>query len=276
MVYEKTEGDSVAVVNVSVANVYAEPAFMSEVVTQALLGEKLDILDTESNWHRVRQWDGYEGWIHEFFHAPVSQEYLHRLNSGQILTVRDLFASVHETDDLSSPGLRDLVYGNALVVLEEKEGWRKVLLPDGVLGWTDAEPQPSRSDFDRVYLVQEAGRFLGIQYLWGGKSPKGFDCSGYVQTVMKPYICLPRDSYSQAEHADLKEIELTEVKEGDLIFFSKNGEGIDHVAISIGGNAFIHCSGFVRTDTFGTASRIGDTWSGRQIVAVRSIKRVCR
>ena len=55
------------VVNSAVANVYGAPAFSAELVTQAVLGERPQVIDQRGKWYRVRQWDGYEGWLYYFY-----------------------------------------------------------------------------------------------------------------------------------------------------------------------------------------------------------------
>ncbi|MEE9166902.1 MAG: C40 family peptidase [Candidatus Neomarinimicrobiota bacterium] len=262
-------------VNVSVASIHAKAEFASEVVTQALLGEELEVLEINSEWLKIRQWDGYEGWLNQFFGARVSEEYLAGVKSDQAMIVGDLFGDVYEEADRTMPVVRDLVYGDRLVSLEDKNGWRQVLLPDGESGWTDSGPQRDFSVHLRETLVKEARRFLGIQYLWGGKSPKGFDCSGFVQTVMKQRIPLPRDTHLQVDHPGLEDIGPEEVEKGDLIFFGTNGRSVDHVAISLGGDEFIHCSGFVKIDTLDVDSARSSDRSKRRIVVVKSIERYC-
>ena len=59
--------DKYCLVKTIVANLYKNPSFRSELVTQALIKEKLLILDDKDNWYKVKQWDGYESWIHKFY-----------------------------------------------------------------------------------------------------------------------------------------------------------------------------------------------------------------
>ena len=54
-------------VKTSYANIYAEPSFSSEMVTQALFFESLDIISEHRNWYRISQWDGYQGYVHKFY-----------------------------------------------------------------------------------------------------------------------------------------------------------------------------------------------------------------
>ena len=61
------------VVKTIVANLYKQPSFTSELVTQALLKEKLLILDQKNNWYKIRQWDNYESWIHSFYIGDIEE-----------------------------------------------------------------------------------------------------------------------------------------------------------------------------------------------------------
>ena len=54
-------------VGVTVASLYKEPSFKSELVTQALFSEELLVIDKNNDWYKVRQWDNYESWIHSFY-----------------------------------------------------------------------------------------------------------------------------------------------------------------------------------------------------------------
>ncbi|MFQ6615765.1 MAG: C40 family peptidase [Fidelibacterota bacterium] len=267
---------SILYVNVSVANVHSGCTFGSEVVTQALMGERVEELEKDSDWVRIRQWDGYEGWIHRFFLAEANGRYSEGFATGESYVVDDLFGRVHAEHSRSSPVIRDLVYGDELVRLDRRSEWTRVLLPDGKSGWTDSPRTPAVSGDVRRHVTGLARRFSGIQYLWGGKSPKGFDCSGFSQTVMKSVFPLPRDARDQAEDLHLVDTDLETVREGDLIFFSLEGEEVDHVAISLGEDSFIHCSGFVRIESFDGKSSVYNHRLRTHIHRVKSIERVCR
>jgi len=97
---------------------------------------------------------------------------------------------------------------------------------------------------DQTQLIKDAHYFKGGKYVWGGTTPEGFDCSGYVQYLFKKHkIDLPRTAWSQSKLG--KKVELAELKTGDLLFFNtdkKRGIPISHVGIYIGSNKFIHAA----------------------------------
>lgn len=106
-------------------------------------------------------------------------------------------------------------------------------------------------------IIQYAKNFLGTPYVYGGTTPSGFDCSGYVRYVMSHFgIELSRTSTAQSEHG--VEIPLSEAQTGDLLFFKGrniSSSRIGHVAIVLSNEndiiRFIHAaSNNVRIDTF--------------------------
>lgn len=100
------------------------------------------------------------------------------------------------------------------------------------------------SDLDKLTLniLSSAYRYLGTPYRFGGTTPNGFDCSGFVQRVFgENGISLGRSSRDQAREG--VPVEITELKPGDLIFFNmrpKRHEAIDHVGLYLGNGQFIH------------------------------------
>jgi cell wall-associated NlpC family hydrolase len=104
--------------------------------------------------------------------------------------------------------------------------------------------------------VDTGDQYVGVPYVWGGSTPRGFDCSGFVQYVYRENgVELPRTSRQMA-HAGLKlPVDVNSLREGDLMLFSgRNGE-IDHVALYAGGNTILHSSSSghgVKYDDLGT------------------------
>jgi peptidoglycan DL-endopeptidase CwlO len=84
-------------------------------------------------------------------------------------------------------------------------------------------------------VVGIAMQYLGVPYVWGGSSPRGFDCSGLVMYVYGQIgVSLPHSSYAQFNMGS--PVSLSQLQPGDLVFFT----GASHVGIYIGGGQFIH------------------------------------
>jgi len=97
---------------------------------------------------------------------------------------------------------------------------------------------------DRDALLKYAKYFKGGKYVWGGTSPDGFDCSGYVQYLYKKHgVNLPRTAWSQSKKGI--PVDLDHLQKGDLLFFltdKKRGIPVTHVGIYLGNGEFIHAA----------------------------------
>jgi cell wall-associated NlpC family hydrolase len=101
---------------------------------------------------------------------------------------------------------------------------------NGGAGVVGPAPPPTHSS-----VVAIAERYLGVPYRWGGASPSGFDCSGLVMYVYAQVgVSLPHSSYAQ--YGMGSPVSRSDLQPGDLVFF----DGLGHVGIYVGGNAFIH------------------------------------
>jgi len=90
-------------------------------------------------------------------------------------------------------------------------------------------------------VVNEAMRYLGVPYVYGGGGPSGFDCSGLVQYVFRKFgVNLTHYTVTQAQVG--KPVSRGELRPGDVIFFGENGGTgfLYHVGIYVGNNSFIH------------------------------------
>jgi cell wall-associated NlpC family hydrolase len=103
-----------------------------------------------------------------------------------------------------------------------------------------ARPAPATPGDLRTNLVETARSYLGVPYLWGGTSSRGFDCSGLAMAVYRLNgLQLPRSSREQFEAG--VDVPLDQLRPGDLVFFATRGGGeASHVGIFTGGDLFIH------------------------------------
>ncbi|MFT6937729.1 MAG: cell wall-associated NlpC family hydrolase [Saprospiraceae bacterium] len=81
----------------------------------------------------------------------------------------------------------------------------------------------------RKWVAGYGESFGGIKYIYGGKTSKGFDCSGFTKFIFSTYG-IQLSGHSQTQATEGKKIPLKEARRGDLIFFGKNGR-VSHVGI---------------------------------------------
>ena len=106
-------------------------------------------------------------------------------------------------------------------------------------------PPEALQDEEFARMIREAEKYLGVPYVWGGYSPSGFDCSGFVSYVINH--CGNGWNYGRLTADGLRGVctyvSPQEAKPGDLIFFqgTYNTSGASHVGIYVGNNMMIHC-----------------------------------
>jgi len=112
---------------------------------------------------------------------------------------------------------------------------------------TDIYARPSGAD----ELVRSALSFVGTPYVWGGASPSGFDCSGFIWYIYKQAgISIPRTADVQfAAGRDVT----SDPQPGDLVFFQTYDYGASHVGLYLGNGQFLNAIGAnVHVDSFAT------------------------
>lgn len=239
-----------AVVIRNVVPLRKEPDHASEQVSQGLIGQPLVAEGGSKDWLFVQTWDTYRAWIHSRDLRLLDEGEQQYASSGPVAVVRELFANI------TSDGGEIITKTTISAELEftgSSGDVVEVRLPDGNTGCIrkhDAKlmdksaaqtiwlPEPRK-------LIETAMRFIGVPYLWGGASPFGLDCSGFVQLVHKIHgVTLLRDAHMQASDPRGAKVDRAELRAGDLVFFGKKREKkVTHVGMVIGGGRFIHCRG---------------------------------
>ena len=241
-----------------VAPVYKLNSFASEMVSQALIWDEIDILDQKDDWNYVRLDDQYKGWIHNFYITSTNKfRTSYSKISGDFMRITKRFQSVNDNNGniilILSFGSRIPSLSFKENDLENKHSKIEVLLTDGSTGFIEKQPTVpnilKQKDLSFESIVKISKKLINVPYLWGGKSSFGYDCSGFVQSVYKLHdVTLKRDSIDMYNDLKDKKVGMEDIKLGHLIFFVKNN--IDHVGIVISQTEFIHCSGFVRINSF--------------------------
>lgn len=217
----------------------AEPTHRSELVSQLLFGEIVEVIDQFKGWMLVKsQLDGYTGWV-----DAVQLEFLKASDDrGRLAICKELFTLVTEEDT----GNRIWISFGSM--FETTSAGRLIAGGRAYRYMGDIEPLSEKSDSDEIMRVSL--KWLNASYLWGGRTPLGVDCSGFVQLVFRAAgVMLPRDAWQQAE-LGVDVPFASEARQGDLAFFENPEGSIVHVGILNGEGHIIHASGKVRIDSF--------------------------
>ena len=232
---------STMTISAAVAPVHKEASFTSEMITQGLMWESVNILSKKDNWCRVTMEDGYEGWMHYFYLSE------HQIDSQNSLILTNRCTPIRSQRGKDGQILTLLSFGTTVPILEKTSGYCRIQLCNGEEGFIPAQQeivQQNRND-----IIKLAIYLTGVPYLWGGQSSFGYDCSGFVQMVMKTAgISISRDTGLQIKTDWLEEIPIADTKPGDLVFFSEDN-CINHVAFTTGEGKIIHCSGEVKLES---------------------------
>ena len=267
----------------------SSPSTSSKTITYGQKGDVAVLLGKSGKWYHV-SYNLQEGYMHEDYLTIKTKENV-ELGYGKVLgssvNVRSGPSTNNAKVALANTG--DLVY-----ILGMNNGWFRVIFAD-TIGYirsdyvslteipyenkasnnspifyengksTGVTVHPSALKADVSKIVATAKSFIGTPYVWGGMTPAGFDCSGFVQYVFAANgVQLKRTSAQQYSMG--KWVDRSKLQVGDLVFFNTSGKGVSHCGIYLGSDQFIHCSSS-KGVTISTLS--SSYWSGRYLGAKR-------
>jgi hypothetical protein len=251
------------IVNLSTANIRTEPKNSAELSTQALLGCPVKVLKKKGGWFYIQTPDEYLGWVDDDGIQIMNEAEFHVWNGSEKIIFTDMYGLSFSEKDIKSVPVSDLVTGNILKEISSDENYIEAEYPDKRIAFLLRNQTRPYSEWLEDFKLTEgnilhtAKSFIGIPYLWGGTSVKGFDCSGFTKTVyFLNGLILPRDASQQVRIGTTVETSngFENLLPGDLLFFGSKGdtnkkERISHVAIYLGNKEFIHASGRVRINS---------------------------
>jgi len=237
-------------VNTPLTNMLAEP--YGQRTSQLLFGEPFQVLRTDRGHSYGKADCGYHGWVASAALEPV-RAVSHQVNA--------LATYVYAQPNMKSEMRLRLPY-MARVLVQKTEG-DFARIPEGYVFAAHLSEAPAK-DF-----AAEAERFLGIPYLWGGRSTLGIDCSGLVQlALLAAGVFAPRDSGPQSESIGQALSLDSDLQRGDLVFWHS------HVGIMQDTETLLHATAFsmstISEPLAATKARIAALGAG-PVTAIRRV-----
>ena len=254
-----------------VANMYSKASTDTDVVSQAIYGTPVKILQEDGGWAQIQTPDEYKGWVESSALLSTNAPYA---TGDNVVIVNSLFAHLYrETDVTKHAPLITLPFDTRLEIIKrDSPRWYQVRLVDGRSAFIQSgdvrSPAAPLSIPDDIALAK---KFMGLPYTWGGTSSYGYDCSGFMQMLISHRgKLMPRDADIQAAWTGLESVERKDLQPGDLLYFGSNINHITHTGMYIGDGKFIdattHETPMVRIDD------LNEPYWTKLLVAARRLK----
>ncbi|NQV30674.1 MAG: C40 family peptidase [Candidatus Marinimicrobia bacterium] len=213
-----------------------KPVTTKQEGTEMLYGEPVRLIREHGTFFQVQSNIGYLGFIPKTALRQVNLEEWGRYHLGkQAIFYKDITL---ETGQEIIMGTRLPYLGDDHILLADGS---EISLPKENYKISDPANNPLRKD-----IISSAEQYLGLPYVWGGRSSEGLDCSGFVmQSYGMNNIFLPRDSDEIANVGRIIGYPgwMDAMLPGDLLFFSGSRRMVTHTAIYLGAGKVIHSLG---------------------------------
>lgn len=260
---------NVATVDASALRLRSAPSTSSSTLDYAPKGDYVVIFGKSGSWYHV-SYNLTDGYMHESYLTTSTRKNV-ELGYGSVTTNK---VNVRSGPSTSYTSLAKANQGDQAYIIGFNNQWYKVIYNSHVgyirsdyLNLTEIPYENAASKKDPLFFVDgkstgvtpsaaalkgqsgtaqqiiaNAKKHLGTPYVWGGTTPSGFDCSGFVQYVFKQSgISLPRTTSEQVKKGTY--VSKSNLQPGDLVFLKNTyREGVSHVGIYIGDGQMIHAS----------------------------------
>ena len=261
-----------AVVLQPVANMYSKASEDADVVSQAVYGTNVSVLEQKDGWAHIRTPDEYTGWT---LLAALKEREAYPA-AGKIAQVTSMFAHIYREPNVTKHApMLTVPWEVKLEITESRDDdrWIEVRLADGRTGYIQSgDVTLNATRISTAEMLALSKKFLGVPYTWGGTSSYGYDCSGFMQMLQRQRgINLPRDAQPQADWSGMIPVTRKDVEPGDLLYFGSSDRHITHTGMYLGDGQFInattHLTPMVRIDN------LNDPYWTRLLVAIRRVKK---
>ena len=249
-----------------------------------------EIIDTEDGWYKIKSGNitGYVTTDPQYTATGDEARELAMASASLMAIVNTDRLNVRKEPSTESSIWTQISKEDRYSVIQQMDGWVQIELDAGeedsdaayistrdnnvevryalaeAIKFSPLEEKANQQASLRNKIVNYALQFVGNRYVWGGTSlTKGADCSGFTQSVMKNFgISLPRVSRDQANAG--RAVKSSEMRPGDLIFYTNSGGTVNHVAMYIGNGQVVHAAS--------TRSGIRiSTWNYRNPAKIRNV-----